>query len=75
MYPSNPMSAGIPERYVKGYKPVCRKDNTVIVSKVEIDYEKKYNELSGKVARMLAENRDKNWRPEELLNKWDDILK
>ena len=44
--------------------------------KLQEDYKvlyEKYINLYENVANMLVENRDKNWSPRELLEKWDSF--
>jgi hypothetical protein len=37
----------------------------------DIDYKQLYHQLYENVAKMLVENRQYNWTPQTLLNKWD----
>lgn len=37
----------------------------------DIDYKQLYYQLYENVAKMLVENRQYNWTPQTLLNKWD----
>lgn len=50
-------------------------NNAPDVSDSDIDYKQLYYELYENVAKMLVENRQHNWTPQTLLNKWDIFRK
>lgn len=45
------------------------------ISGSDIDYKQLYHELYENVAKLLVDNRDHNWHPQVLLNKWDNFRK
>jgi len=54
---------------------IVEKETEINNKEVPIDYEKLYNELYTNTAKMLVENKTKNWTPETLLNNWDFFRK